>query len=171
MNILIINMFPENDPASNQVIEKIKQTNNKCTIINVYNETVHSCKGCYLCWFQTPGICFQKDICEDILKAYLKNDIVIYMTKTTLGTIHFKTKNVIDRVSFCSITPMDEYKENETFHVCRYNKKYHIGIIYSGDANYELLNSWVNRWALNISSTSIGAHHISNIERLLKCIQ
>ncbi len=171
MKVLIINMLSIDDAQSVDAINKIKQTNNNCTVINVFEETVNSCKGCYRCWFNTPGICFQKDICEDILKAYLKNDVVIYITKTSLGTVHYKTKNVIDRVSFCSITPMDEFKNNETFHVCRYDKKYRIGIIYVGNADIELMNSWINRWALNITSTSIGAYNIENMEGLLKCIQ
>ena len=96
---------------------------------------------------------------------------MIYITKTSIGTIHYKTKNVIDRVSFCSITPMDEFKNNETFHMCRYDKKYRIGIIYTGDADVKLMNFWVTRWALNITSTSIGAYSIENMEDLLKCIQ
>lgn len=170
MSILIVNMLPADDAQAISAISKIKRKDNNCTVINVFEEVVYPCKGCYLCWFHTPGICFQKDICENILREYLKNDIIIYITKTSLGTIHFKTKNVIDRVSFCSITPFDEYRNNETFHTCRYHKKYQIGIVYTGDADNDLMNSWVERWALNITSTPIGAYSIENVEELLKCI-
>ena len=170
VSVLIVNMLPLNDKHALSVIEKLQSKDDCCTVINVYEETVHSCKGCYLCWFHTPGICFQKDICENILREYLKNDTIIYITKTSLGTIHFKTKNVIDRVSFCSITPFDEYRNGETFHTCRYQKKYQIGIVYTGNADKDLMNSWVERWALNITSTSIGAYPIENVEELLKCI-
>lgn len=170
MSILIVNMLPSNDVQALSVIKKIQNKINSCTVVNVYDEIVFPCKGCYSCWFHTPGICFQKDICEDIICEYLKNDIIIYITKVSLGTIHYKTKNVIDRVSFCSITPFDEYRNNETFHTCRYQKKYKVGIVYVGNADNEMINHWVDRWALNITSTSIGAYQIENIEELIRCI-
>jgi multimeric flavodoxin WrbA len=172
MNVLIINMLPIDDTKSVYAINKIKQTGNKCTVINVFEEKVNACRGCYSCWFKTPGTCFQKDICEDIIKAYLKNDVVIYITKTALDTVHYKTKNVIDRVLFCSIIPLDEFRDNETFHICRYNKKYKFGIVYIGSVDVNLMNFWMNRLALNnVTISSLGAHNIENMEGLLKCIQ
>ena len=55
-------------------------------------------------------------------------------------------------------------------HVPRYDKKLRFGLLYSGPADGEYLNRWMDRVALNLSAESLGAYPISEAGEVQLCI-
>lgn len=39
---------------------------------------IRQCRGCFACWFQTPGRCVQRDGMEPLLRACLAADVVCF---------------------------------------------------------------------------------------------
>ncbi len=56
------------------------------------------CAGCFGCWTKTPGECVVADDARNILRAYLKSDIVVYATPVTFGGYSSHLKAILDRL-------------------------------------------------------------------------
>lgn len=169
MSLLIINTSLENDAETQNAIEKLTENAEKYKIINTSELNILHCIGCYTCMLQTPGICCLQDDYEIIFKSFLDFDNVIFISDTALNFINHKMKNVADR-SFPLATILTHFKDGEIRHIPRYDKSLNLGMLYKGDANQELLNNWLHRYAINMSGASLGAFPISNFEEVLKCI-
>lgn len=55
------------------------------------------CTGCFGCWTRTPGECVVRDSANDVLRAYVRSDIVVYATPVTFGGYSFHLKKMLDR--------------------------------------------------------------------------
>ena len=169
MNLLIINTTAENDIETQTAINKLTEKADKYKVINTSEFNISHCIGCYVCMLQTPGICCLKDDYHIIFKSFLEYDNVIFVCDTAFGFVNHKMKNIADR-SFPLATILTHFKDGEIRHIPRYNKSLNLYLLYKGDANQELLNDWLNRYAINMAGKSLGAFPISNFEEALKCI-
>ncbi len=146
------------------------------TVIKAANMNIHSCIGCNDCWLKTPGICSVKDGFEKILKSILSHDYVLFIGRMTkLGFIDHKLKNIVDRL-LPLLTMLIEIDGGQERHVPRYEKKINAGLLYTlpenkmKDGEVEYLNEWFSRFLLNFKMKSIGVHHASSYEEVIRCI-
>lgn len=155
MSLLIINTLSEADPAAQEAICSLAGKAAEYRVFHTAKMQIAPCIGCNACWLRTPGICALKDDYEQILKAYLEYDAIIFISGTSLGFIDHKMKNLIDR-AIPLATMYTHVVNGQMRHIPRYDKVFRFGLIYTGAADQEYLELWLARFALNFNGVSIG---------------
>lgn len=169
MRLLIVNTLPEDDAAAHSAIRKLTAAVPEHRVIHTDKMKLSPCIGCNACWLITPGVCAVKDGYEEILKAYLAYDATVFLCGTALGFVNHQMKNVIDRV----LPLFDMYTcfcDGQMRHVARYEKSFRFGLLYSGEADGEYLNRWLDRVCINMAGKSLGAYPIGKSLEVLACI-
>lgn len=169
MNVLIINTLPENDPAAQKAICSLAEKAVEYRIFHTDKMKISHCIGCNACWLRTPGICALRDDYEQILKAYLEYDITIFISDTSLGFIDYRTKKLIDRAVPLA-TMYTRVVNGQMRHIPRYDKMFRFGLIYTGEAEQEYLELWLERFALNMDGVSVGAFPLEKCGEVSLCI-
>ena len=165
MKYLIINSLPEDELSKTVNSFAVKTGGIEIFDLNKYK--IGNCLGCTNCWLKNPGVCCVNDDWEIMFKKFLKSDCIIFITESRLGFISHKMKNIVDRLVPLGL-PYTKLSKGEMRHPVRYNKLWKIGLLYSGSGNREFLNEWMKRFALNLSSISLGAYNINEKEELLR---
>lgn len=169
MNLLMINTLPESNPVVQEVICCLAGRASGFQVLHTGQMQIAPCVGCNACWLKTPGICALKDDYEKILKAYLNYDVIIFISGTSLGFIDYRTKNLIDR-AIPLATMYTHVLDGQMRHIPRYKKTFRFGLIYSGAADKEYLEFWMERFALNFNGISIGAFPAEKCGEVSLCI-
>ena len=168
-NLLIVSALPEDDPAAQAAIQSLKRAVADVHVIHAYEQHFHPCVGCNACWLVTPGICAIKDGYEELLKAYLRYDAVLFLSGTALNFVNHRMKNLIDRL-LPLVTMYIRIVDGQCRHVPRYDKKFRFGLLYAGSADRAYLNRWMERVMLNFDGESLGAYPMENAQEVLSCI-
>lgn len=169
MSLLIINTLEENDPITQETINRLIKNTSIYKIFHTEKMKIFPCIGCNACWLKTPGMCLLKDDYEQILKAYLQYDITLFICGTSLGFISYKAKNIVDRMLPLA-TMYTHIVNGQMRHIPRYEKQYRFGLVYYGIADTMYMEQWLERFALNFNGISIGAFPIEKCEEILLCI-
>ena len=106
---------------------------------------------------------------EEILKAYLEYNTVIFLSGTALNFVDHRMKNLIDRL-LPLVTMYTHAVDGQCRHVPRYDKKYRFGLLYDGTADRAYLNEWMGRVMLNFGGVSLGAFPMEQAEEVFSCI-
>jgi multimeric flavodoxin WrbA len=163
MKFLVINTLAEFDERSNKMIDSLNTKMNNVTIFDANKYKINNCTGCTHCWLKTPGVCAVKDDWEILFKTFLKSDTIIFIADARLGFISYKMKNIVDRLISLSL-PYTKLWQGEMRHKRRYSKCWKIGLLYSGNADKEFLNEWMERFTLNFFCKSLGVYRIDESE-------
>lgn len=169
MSVLVLNTLSEyND-------EVLKLQNQICTqsegseVVCTRGMKISHCIGCNYCWLKTPGICTIKDDYEIILKKILQHEKIVFITDTKFGFVSYQTKNLVDRILPIA-TMYLQFVDGQMRHVPRYNICPQMGIIYTGNAEHEYLERWMERTTLNFEGTSLGVFSLEEGGGILSCI-
>ena len=168
-NLLVVNVLPENDRAAQAAIQTLKCSAANIQVIHTYEQGFCPCVGCNACWLVTPGVCVIKDGYEELLKAYLHHDAVLFLSGTALNFVDHRMKNLIDRL-LPLVTMYIRIADGQCRHVPRYDKNFRFGLLYEGAADRNYLNRWMERVMLNFDGESLGAYPIENAEEVAACI-
>ncbi len=169
MSLLLINTLEENDPVAQGVIHVLTAKTPSITVFHTVKMKISPCIGCNACWLKTPGVCSVKDDYEQILIAYLQHDATVIITDTSLGFIRYRAKNIVDRMLPLA-TMYTCIVDGQMRHVPRYEKKYRLGIVYSGTADVAYMEQWLDRVALNFDGISMGVYPVERCEEVSLCI-
>lgn len=110
---------------------------------------IRPCLGCFSCWSKTPGICCIKDDMEEVIRAILWADVVIWSFPLYYYTVPGGLKNLIDRQLPMVLPYMvdDAGQTGSGSHPSRYclSGQRHILIstcgFYSAEGNYDGVRS------------------------------
>ena len=167
--LLIVSVLPADDPAAQAAIQVLRRTSADIRVIHAYEQNFRPCVGCNACWLVTPGVCAIKDGYEELLKAYLQSDAVLFLSGTALNFVNHRMKNLIDRL-LPLVTMYIRIADGQCRHVPRYDKKFRFGLLYAGSADRAYLNRWLERVVLNFDGESLGAYPMENAEEVFSCI-
>jgi multimeric flavodoxin WrbA len=113
---------------------------------------IRSCIGCFKCWDTTPGLCFQKDEAQDILKKIIRTDLLIFLTPLTFGGYSSELKKIIERM-LGLLQPGMTIIEGESHHLKRYERYpslLALGITeIQDDEEEQIFNTLIERHRLN----------------------
>ncbi len=88
-------------------------------IIQVDDQQLKACTGCWDCWLKTPGLCAINDEMQQHYQAFMRSDTVMLLIDTAQGFIHHGAKAFIDRL-IALHHPYIVFKHGECRHKTRY---------------------------------------------------
>lgn len=119
MNILILDSGLKETLIP--IIGELNTKQHEVTIIDLKEQQIKDCIGCYDCWLKTPGICCIQDDMPKILQAYVKADVVVLASPVKMGFITAELKSMIDRLIPLN-HPYLRLNDDRMGHVRRYEK-------------------------------------------------
>ncbi len=99
------------------------------------------CAGCFGCWTKTPGECVVADGARDVVRSYVRSDVVVYATPVTFGGYSSLLKAMLDRL-LPVLDPRFTTVGGEVHHRLRYSrcpKTIALGTLPSADPEAEQL--------------------------------
>lgn len=88
-------------------------------IVQLGEQSITACIGCWNCWLKTPGLCVMKDVMIDFYPDYVNSDTVILLMNTAQGFLSEQAKAFFDR-TIPHYHPYIEMVDGECHHVARY---------------------------------------------------
>ncbi|MCL2608171.1 MAG: NAD(P)H-dependent oxidoreductase [Methanomassiliicoccaceae archaeon] len=153
MNILVINGSPKCGNSNTMRLTNAFLDGagwSDAEIINVSDEGVKGCTGCYICWTKTPGKCVINDGMSSILDKLITADVVIWSFPLYYFSIPGNLKNLIDRQLPTNLPFMTTNNESGG-HPSRYDlsRQRHIMIstcgFWTAEGNYDAVEAMFDR--------------------------
>jgi multimeric flavodoxin WrbA len=162
---LLISTLSKDAPEFKSVYNELHMCIEQLQVVTTNEMKISHCIGCNDCWIKSPGLCCIKDDYEQLLIKMLQVDCVIFLTETRLGFVCSQTKNLFDRILPLATMHL-KFKDGQMRHYSRYHKKQDMAIIYTGSADNDYLNLWLDRVQINLHGRSLGAYKIDDREEL-----
>lgn len=156
MNYLILNGNPEAgafDAYLDGLGQALRDKGHQVGRFELRGLGLGPCTGCWSCWWASPGVCARKDGIEDIHRAMVGADLVLWASPLILGNVSALLKTVQDRF-VPLVHPYIELRGGESHHRPRYARDPDIGLIVApgpedGRADLELVRALFERFSRN----------------------
>lgn len=174
MKIICFNGSPKGKKSNSQRIageflEGARQAGAETETVFLAEKEIGYCKGCLSCWIKTPGLCIQEDDMAELLKKFVRVDVVIFATPLYADNVTGIMKTFIDRM----IPALDSHVRRvrgETLHLKRYESYPKIVVVsnsgFPEPSHFQILRHYFHRLARNMHSEVIGEIYRSGGEML-----
>lgn len=164
MKILLINGSPKGKTSNSlrlaySFIEGVRQEAEKkeeVTLdeLHVASLRIGACRGCFVCWKNTPGVCCMKDDMHMVIEKELQADLIVWSFPLYYFNVPGMLKNLIDRQLPMNLPFMSENTSGygSGSHESRYEMKgkRHVLIstcgFYSAAGNYDSVRQMFNHF-------------------------
>ncbi len=85
------------------------------------DKTLGHCRGCFQCWFKTPGVCIIDDDNRELSRKFIQSDLTIFLTPVAFGAYSPEMKAMLDHL-IANISPFFTTIDGETHHRMRYDR-------------------------------------------------
>lgn len=111
--IFALNSSPRNEKgATDLVLQRFlkgaREAGAEVDLVYLAEKRIEDCRGCFTCWFKTPGKCCIGDDMGDLLERMRMADVVVYATPLYTCSMNGIMKRFLDRM-LPSVEPYQEY--------------------------------------------------------------
>ena len=161
MSLLVVSASTACSAQVNDTISALTNSVGEYQVLDLAAMHIEPCRGCYVCMLKTPGRCCIRDDTPELIRAWVQSDIIILIVDTALNFVDAKGKNVIDRLFLLANINLC-YRDGEILHIPRYKRSPQLTLLYTGHADPNSMNIWIDRVAKHLHATSLGAMPITN---------
>lgn len=155
MKVTILNGATQNQVFNSYLSHVNDLLEEKCDVkmFNIDEMDLHFCRGCWDCWWRTPGECSTQDGAEVIFDSVINSDFVLFASPLVAGFTSSALKKVVDRL-IVLLHPYVVLKNGECHHKKRYDKYPQFGLLLqkeadTDDEDIEIINNIYDRFSLN----------------------
>ncbi|MFW9968474.1 MAG: flavodoxin family protein [Candidatus Thorarchaeota archaeon] len=166
MQVLVINGSPRGERGATAsvlkpFIEGMEGAGAKVELVNLPRLKINPCRGCFDCWWKTPGICVQNDDMKNMLPKLADADLTVYATPVYVDGMTGQLKTFMDR-SIPLLEGKWELRENHCRHPLREGTKPSKIVLVSVSGfteldNFDPLVTHMKAAALNMGREFVGA--------------
>ena len=162
MKVTVLNGNPDTsnhafDDYLKNLAESLTASNHAVDILNLRDMNIRYCVGCWGCWVKTPGQCAARDDLQDVTRAYIDSDFVLFASPVIMGFPSALLKKVQEKAALSLLLPYFEHVNNEVHHIGRYPRYPAIGVLLekSGtcdDEDINIISDIYGRFAINVKT-------------------
>ena len=120
MKLLVFNGSPRKSRGTTDIlletfIEGAKQSGAEVEKHHIVDLDFGGCRGCFNCWWVTPGKCVQRDAMDQLIPAIADADILLLGTPIYGRNVTSYTQKLLEQTFVFSL-PQRESKDGETQH-------------------------------------------------------
>lgn len=98
----------------------LKEKGLAAELLEIGQEDLAFCMGCFGCWVKKPGECVINDMISQINRNFMNSDVVIYLSPVIFGQFSANIKNSIDRWIPNMLPFFETRPDGSTMHPPRY---------------------------------------------------
>jgi len=128
MKALILSSLPEESEGcaeetalTSLAEEEFRNSGWDVTTLHLGEMEIASCRGCFLCWVKTPGVCVMSDPGRIMPELWIRSDLVVLLTPVSFGGYSYHLKKAIDRL-IPILSPFFVKINREVHHKPRYDQ-------------------------------------------------
>jgi len=127
MNVLVFNASPRKERGTTDIlleafVEGASETKAEIAKHHIVDLDINGCRGCFTCWWKTPGKCVHRDDMDWILPEIADTDVLVLGTPIYGNNVTHYLQKLIERTFTFTMPEMYKGEDGETHHPGRQRK-------------------------------------------------